>query len=91
MANEELVTQYNQLVWQMDQLRNEANEAGAAYATKLKAISKRMHRVTDQLDVVSRELVRRQVPIGPPIGPAVRAQVSNAGFHPTENTTTYPG
>ncbi len=89
MANEELVTQYNQLVWQMDQLRNEANEAGTAYATKLKAISKRMHRVTEQLDVVSRELSRRQISFGP-AKPTVSNTV-NAGFHPTENTTTYPG
>jgi hypothetical protein len=84
MANEDLITQYNQLVWQMEQLRTEANEAGESYANKLKGISKRMRHVNGQLELVSRELSRRQVPIGP-----VQPLISNssnvpvaAGFHP---------
>lgn len=86
MANEELVTQYNQLIWQMDQLRGEANEAGETYANKLKAIGKRMRGVTGQLDLVARELSRRQVPIvSAPLmttQPAVATNTVNAGFHP---------
>lgn len=82
MANEELITQYNQLIWQMDQLRNEANEAGAAYAAKLKVTSKRMHRVTEQLDNVTKELARRNMPRPAPYLQAVPPVNPDAGFHP---------
>jgi hypothetical protein len=65
MANEDLITQYNQLIWQMEQLRAEANDAGESYALKLKNIAKKMRHVNELLGRVSQELTRRQVPIGP--------------------------
>jgi hypothetical protein len=84
MANEDLVTQYNQLIWQMEQLRTEANEAGEYYANKLKTVGKKMRTVTQQLDFVSKELARRQVPIvsAPMTVPTNVTNTVNAGFHP---------
>lgn len=79
--NTELTSRYNQLVWQMHQLRTEANEAGEAYANKLKQVSKRMRTVNDELENVSRALSRATGAIVPntevPVGQSV-----NAGFHP---------
>lgn len=81
MANEEFVTHYNQLVWQMDQLRNETIEASATYAAKLKAISKRMHRVNEQLESVTKELARRGTPRPVPHLSGISSN-TDAGFHP---------
>jgi len=78
---DDLTTRYNQLIWQMNQLRNEANEAGDTYANKLRALSKRMRRVNDELEGVSRDIARRQgIPSGS--NDAHMAQPVNAGFHP---------
>lgn len=79
--NTELTSRYNQLVWQMHQLRTEANEAGEAYAGKLKTISKRMRSVNDELENVSRALSRATGAIVPSTDPNL-AQPVNAGFHP---------
>lgn len=85
MANEDLITQYNQLIWQMEQLRAEVIEAGDAYFNKLKSIKKRMQRVNSEIETVSRSLRQRQVQIvaAPPAMASAQTTRHDAGFHPT--------
>lgn len=82
MANEEIVAQYNQLVWQMEQLRAEVHEAGESYINKLKSIKKRMQRTNEQLENLSKDMARRQIYVGGSPSMAQPGPVT-AGFHPS--------
>lgn len=80
-VNPELTAQYNQLVWQMVELRNQAHEAGETYANKLKVISKKLKQVNDQLESVANALARQNGGVMPDTSPLL-PQVAAAGFHP---------
>ena len=65
MANEDLVAQYNQVLWQLGQLHEEAKIAGEGYQSKLKAIRKRSDRLNAELHSLGSALRKRYALPGP--------------------------
>jgi hypothetical protein len=56
MASDDLTVRYNQLMWEMDRLRNEVLKANKDYIEKLKDLRKEMARVNSQLEWVGQRM-----------------------------------
>jgi hypothetical protein len=80
MANEELVAQYNQVLWQLGQLHEEAKIAGEGYQSKLRAIRKRSDKLNEQLHRLGAMLRKQHALALPPIG---ASSTGGNSFQPT--------
>lgn len=82
MASNDLTVQYNQLMWQMDQLREDVVKANKDYTDKLKDLRKKMVQVNAQIEWIGQRMGPRALAELTMPTPFQQHPNRDAGFHP---------